>query len=164
MKQLFIVIAWLFALAGCSGEPFHLRGKAALPDAVQQGIYLQGVDIYSGFGLALRDVLEDAGAKVTQQPQFAATVLTVTRLDEKRTVSGYSSTRQVREFIHTVEVGFRVKTPALPEAVEHGVRAERSQVYDGEYVLGTADEEVAIREELRQEAARLILLRLQAVK
>jgi len=47
--------------------------------------------------------------------------------------------------------------------VERSVNAERSQVYDGQYVLGTAEEENVIKEELRREAVRLILLRLQAI-
>jgi LPS-assembly lipoprotein len=155
------MVMWL---VGCSGEPFHLRGSKPLPELIRQGVYLQGVDLRSDFGIALRDGLEDAGVELEPQGNAAATNLTILKLNESRSVSGYSSTRQVREFNHFATVSFRVQTPGMAEGVERSVSAERSQVYDGKYVLGTAEEEAVIKEELRREAVRLILLRLQAIK
>lgn len=163
MKTLLLTLGISFLLSGCSNEPFHLRGNKPLPELMRQGIYVQGVDPRSDFGLVLRDGLEDAGANVKQREQDAAATLNITNLRENRSVSGYSSTRQVREFNHSVTVDFRVKTRTMLEAVERSVNAERSQVYDGQYVLGTAEEENVIKEELRREAVRLILLRLQAI-
>lgn len=153
----------LLALAGCGGEPFHLRGSKPLPDLVRQGVYLQGVDPRSDFGIALRDGLEDAGVDLVAVASPAVTALTIVNLRETKTVSGYSSTRQVREFNHALQLDFQVKTPRMAEAVTRSVSAERSQVYDGQYVLGTAEEEVLIKDALRREAVRLLLLRLQAL-
>lgn len=164
MKRLLLILNLLVWLSACGGEPFHLRGEKPLPDMIRQGVYLQGIDPRSDFGIALRDGLEDAGADIKQDGQGAMTTLTILRLDESRSVSGYSSTRQVREFNHFVNVSFRVKTAGMAEGVERSVSAERSQVYDGKYVLGTAEEEAVIKEDLRREAVRLILLRLQALK
>lgn len=164
MKRLAFVLGVVMWLAGCGGEPFHLRGSKPLPELIRQGVYLQGVDPRSDFGIALRDGLEDAGVELEPQGNAAATNLTILKLNESRSVSGYSSTRQVREFNHFVTVSFRVQTPGMAEGVERSVSAERSQVYDGKYVLGTAEEEAVIKEELRREAVRLILLRLQAIK
>lgn len=161
------LVLWLMILAwltGCGGEPFHLRGSKPLPDLIRQGVFLQGVDPRSDFGIALRDGLEDAGVDIEGRADPALTTLTILGLNESRSVSGYSSTRQVREFNHFVTVNFRVKTPGMAEGVERSVSAERSQVYDGKYVLGTAEEEAVIKEELRREAVRLLLLRLQALK
>lgn len=164
MKRLAFVLGVVMWLAGCGGEPFHLRGSKPMPELIRQGVYLQGVDPRSDFGIALRDGLEDAGVELEPQGNAAATNLTILKLNESRSVSGYSSTRQVREFNHFVTVSFRVQTPGMAEGVERSVSAERSQVYDGKYVLGTAEEEAVIKEELRREAVRLILLRLQAIK
>ncbi len=165
MKRILAVLGLLVWLAGCSGEPFHLRVSEAAPSALlQQGIYLQGVSPSSDFGIALQDGLEDAGITILEKATGSATSLTISSLNERRSVSGYSSTRQVREFIHTVDVRFRVKATGVDERLEQSVHVERSQVYDGKYVLGTADEEVDIKDELRQEAVRLIILRLQALK
>lgn len=164
MKKLLLTLNLLVWLTACGGEPFHLRGEKPLPAVLSQGVYLAGIDPRSDFGIALRDGLEDAGAEIKQDEQAAATTLTILKLDESRSVSGYSSTRQVREFNHFVNVNFRVKARSMAEGVERSVNAERSQVYDGKYVLGTAEEEAVIKEDLRREAVRLILLRLQAVK
>lgn len=164
MKTLILTFSLLLLLSACGGEPFHLRGSKPLPELMRQGIYLQGLDPQSDFALALRDGLEDAGADVKQNSQDAATTLTISNVRENRSVSGYSSSRQVREFNHSVTVDFIVKTPAMTESIERSVSATRSQVYDGKYVLGTAEEETVIKEELRREAVRLILLRLQALK
>lgn len=164
MKQLIAILGLMVWLSGCGGEPFHLRGSKALPEVIQQGVYVQGVDPLSAFGLALQDGLEDAGAHIQKNSQAAVTTLSIANVNESRSVSGYSSTRQVREFIHTIDVTFRVRTHGMDEAKEYSVHAERSQVYDGQYVLGTTDEEADIKDELRQEAVRLILLRLQSIK
>ncbi|MDQ5767710.1 LPS-assembly lipoprotein LptE [Thiothrix subterranea] len=164
MKTFILALSLLLLLSACGGEPFHLRGSKPLPELMLQGIYLQGLDPQNDFALALRDGLENAGAILKENPQDAATTLTIKNVRENRSVSGYSSTRQVREFNHSVTVDFTVKTPALTESVERSVNATRSQVYDGKYVLGTAEEETIIKEELRREAVRLILLRLQALK
>ncbi|MBU0656489.1 MAG: hypothetical protein KJ914_15310 [Gammaproteobacteria bacterium] len=164
MKHLLVVMGLLVWLAGCGGEPFHLRGSKPLPAVIQQGVYLQGVDQHSAFGITLQAGLEDAGATIWQDQQKATTILNIINVSESRSVSGYSSTRQVREFIHSINVVFRVKTRGLDEAGEYSVRAERSQVYDGQYVLGTADEGADIKDQLRHEAVRLIILRLQAIK
>lgn len=168
-KQWFAVLSILSltlvlpSLTACSGEPFRLRGSEPLPDIAQQGVYVQGIDPRGDFGIALQDGLEDAGATLKKTANDAGMLLTITNVRENRSVSGYSSTRQVREFNHSIDVDFRISSKGLPEAVERSVHAERSQVYDGKYVLGTSEEEAQIKGELRHEAVRLLLLRLQAV-
>ena len=159
----FRVMSMVWVLSACSGEVFHLRGSEPLPAIAQQGIFVQGVDPRGDFGIALQDGLEDAGAKLKKTPQDAGMLLTITNVRENRSVSGYSSTRQVREFNHSIDVDFRVNSKALPDVVERSVHVERSQVYDGQYVLGTSEEENMVKDELRREAVRLLLLRLQAL-
>lgn len=164
MKYLLSVVLIVLGLTACSGERFHLRGSKPLPVVMQQGVFLQGVDPRSDFGFVLRDGLEDAGATLKRDPNEAQLVLHITSVREHRTVSGFSSTRQVREFNHSVDVDFRVSGTAIGESIGRSVHAERSQVYDGKYVLGTDEEEDVIKDELRREAVRLIILRLQALR
>jgi LPS-assembly lipoprotein len=161
MKNIAFLWVLMFALVGC-GEAFHLRGSSPLPQLMQD-IYVQGVGAQSAFGVALREGLQSAGASVKQEAKNAPVVLDITALNEGRTVSGYSSTRQVREFNHTVDVTFHVIGKGLGEAQERSVHVERSQLYNGTYVLGATEEEATIKEELRREAVRLVILRLRAV-
>jgi len=48
-----------------------------------------------------------------------------------------------------------------PEEVR-SVHVERTQIYDGSRVLGSSEEEATIKQDLRREAARLVLLRVRA--
>lgn len=162
MKRL-IAVYLSACLVACGGEPFHLRGSKPLPVSAEQGIFVQGIDPRSEFGRVLLAGLEEAGAPIKSQLEEAGLLLTVTSVRENKSVSGYSSTRQVREFNHWIDVDFIVKRNTQTEPIERSVHAERSQVYDGKYVLGTAEEENLIKDELRREAVRLILLRLQAL-
>lgn len=150
----------LLVLVGC-GEPFHLRGS--VPAArLQQSIYLQGAVLPDDFEADLKQGLTQAGATLQSDPKAAQVHLTISRFDEKRTVSSYSSTRQVREFNHALDVGFRVSGEGIAAGEERSVHVERTQVYDSLRVLGSAEEEAAIKQELRREAVRLVLLRLKA--
>ena len=162
MKRL-LALCLSICLVGCGGEPFHLRQTKPLPVIAEQGVYVQGIDARSDFGRALMAGLEDAGANIKPRMDEAGLLLDIKGVRENKSGSGYSSTRQVREFNHWLDVDFAVKSKTLPQPVERSVHAERSQVYDGKYVLGTAEEEALIKEELRNEAVRLMLLRLQAL-
>ncbi|MGB0846910.1 MAG: hypothetical protein ACPGSM_09290 [Thiolinea sp.] len=94
--------------------------------------------------------------------------LKVTGLEEDKTVSAYSSVRQVREFNHFIELSFTAKRQPLNQSgktntVAAKVRAERTQIYDSRYVLGVSEEEQNIRNELREEVVRLLALRLSVL-
>ncbi len=161
MKKIASALIALVLLAGC-GEPFHLRGSNSTTVKLAQGIYLQGDDKSGAFSQALRDGLNSAGASVKASAADAPVTLTITQYRENRTVSGYSATRQVREFNHTLEVSFRVSGQGVSGDEERSVHVERYQVYNGTYVLGTSEEEDTIKQEMRREAVRLLLLRLRA--
>lgn len=161
MKQIASFCGILVLLAGC-GEPFHLRGNALMP-SLQQGVYVQGMNTPVEFDQALRQGLERAGASIKQDPKAAQVTVTVNSYDEKRTVSGYSSTRQVREFNHALDVSIRVSGEGVADPTEaRSVHVERTQIYDGTSVLGSSEEEATIKQDLRREAARLLLLRVRA--
>lgn len=69
MKLLITLLLVMGLLTACSGESFHLRGEKPLPLIAQQGVYLQGVDLRSDFGMALLDGLKMPGllSKNSQQ-------------------------------------------------------------------------------------------------
>lgn len=151
-------------LGACGGEPFHLRGHNPIAVLAQKTVFVQGVAPDSEFGLALHDGLVDAGALMVDKAQDASTVLTIVTVAENRKVSGYSATRQVSELDHLLDVTFFASGKGITDTDKRTVHAERSQVYDNTYVLGTSDEETIIRQDLHREAVRLVLLRLQALQ
>lgn len=159
----------LFGAAGlsaCSG--FHLRGTDSSTLVPIQGerVWLNGLDTHKGFGKALAQAIQQAGGTVSSDQNQATLSLTILTLKTDKTVSAYSSSRQVREFNHFTEVTFSAThLPASEKTIplEASLRAERVQVYDSSFVLGLTEEERAIQRELHAEVARLVVLRLQAL-
>ena len=168
MKSWISIISLALWLSACGGEPFRLHHSRPIPDFVkQQGVYIeeayeQDPGRINGVVEGLRTALEEHKVPVMTNPQTPNKIV-ITRIRENRTVSGYSASRQVREFNHTIEVDYKLVSPYISAPIEQTIRAERSQVYNSTYVLGTAEEETAIKQELQQEAVRLMLLRLQAL-
>ena len=168
MKSWIGIISLALWLSACGGEPFRLHHSLPIPDFVkQQGVYIeeayeQDPGRINGVVEGLRTALEEHKVPVMTNPQTPNKIV-ITRIRENRTVSGYSASRQVREFNHTIEVDYKLVSPYISAPIEQTIRAERSQVYNSTYVLGTAEEETAIKQELQQEAVRLMLLRLQAL-
>ena len=168
MKRGLALVGLLLVLSACGGEPFRLHHNRPIPDFVkQQGIYIEEAferdpGRVNGVVEGLRNALEERKVPVMSSPQTPNKIV-ITRIRENRTVSGYSASRQVREYNHTIEVDYKLVSPHLSAPVEQSIRAERSQVYNSTSVLGTEEEEIAIKQELQQEAVRLMLLRLQAL-
>ena len=69
----------------------------------------------------------------------------------------------MREFNHALDVSIRVSGEGVTDPTEvRSVHVERTQIYDGTSVLGSSEEEATIKQDLRREAARLLLLRVRA--
>ncbi len=121
----------------------------------------------SAFMQVLERGLRNSGAELVTEAAPGVIVLKINKLEEDKTVSAYSAVRQVREFNHYIELDFlaeRQLAAGEPRQVEATVRAEKVQIYDSQYVLGSAEEESSIRGELRAEAVRLLALRLSVLK
>lgn len=130
-------------------------------------VYIAENQLRPDFVTVLKRVLQDNGAQLVDAAAPGVIVLNVTGLDEDKTVSAYSSVRQVREFNHYIDLNFTaqkspVKTGKAEPAVSK-VRAERTQIYDSRYVLGVSEEELNIRAELRAEVVRLLALKLSVL-
>ncbi len=119
------------------------------------------------FSALLQRGLQASGAQLVSATAPGVIVLSVNGLDEDKTVSAYSSIRQVREFNHYIELSFTAQrqsaTANQPITSANKVRAERTQIYDSRYVLGVSAEALTIRDELRAEAVRLLALKLSVL-
>lgn len=154
-------------LSSCSGfQPRTENSVTALPLLSKQ-VNIAANQLDPDFQPILTRVLQDNGAQLVSEVTPGVIVLNVTGVDEDKTVSAYSAVRQVREFNHYIDLDFT----ARKEAAKHSktvptaskVRAERTQIYDSRYVLGVAEEERNIRNELRAEAVRLLALKLSVL-
>ncbi|MCB1620827.1 MAG: hypothetical protein KDI44_08820 [Thiothrix sp.] len=154
-------------LSACSG--FHLRQPGSVTEVPLQGlaVFIDPAQMPDPtFVPVLEAALREDGARLLPAAGAGAVVIGIDRLEQDKTVSGYSALRQVKEFNHYIEVSFhavrsRGVPDSSPERVAASVRAERTQLYDSRYVLGVAEEENGIKKALRAEVARLLALRLR---
>lgn len=150
-------------LSACSGEGFHLRGKGKLP-SVQESFYLEGINVQSPMGLALQDAFKQSGSKIVQDINQATVLLSISSLIEDKVAAGYSKARKVREYDVFLRFNYSFRSIGETEyytPASSNVNVTRTQLYDSDFALGKAEEEETIRKELRQNAARLILVKLR---
>jgi len=151
-------------LSACTGGNFHLRGKASLP-VVFQTMTLQGLAVDSAFALALRKAFEDAGSElrlVHSNDRQHDSLLHITNYQEGKRVVGYGKNREVREFLIFTRFDYEVRAKGggilLPK---QRLQVDKTQIYDSEFVLGKTEEERLIREDLRDDLSRQVLIRLR---
>lgn len=150
-------------LAACG---FHLRGadSSLLTPLKGQLVWVQGISAQSSFGQKLNLALEKAGASLATEVSASTVKVTINRLEENKTATAYSAARQVREFNHFLDLSFTAEASAATKPLESSIHVERNQIYDSRYVLGVSEEERSIQAELETEAARLLALRLAALR
>lgn len=159
----------MLSLTACSGfkprEPYSVIQSPL----IGQKVSIAENKLKPDFLAVLQKGLLASGVWLEDEPAPGVIEVRITDLEEDKTVSAYSSVRQVREFNHYIELDFtatrkQAKGTAKVKEVEATVRAERTQIYDSRYVLGVSEEERIIRDELRAEVVRLLALRLAALR
>lgn len=146
-------------LQGCSGNGFHLRNNVDLPKQYQR-VQIENISPASNFTQAFQQALEEAGGELLED---APTIIKISNYQEGRRVVAYTSERKVREYLLFLKFSFSInaKDKSLPI---RRISIDRTFLYDPNFALGKAEEETQIRNNLYEEAARLILLRLQYSK
>ena len=163
MKALLAFLFISIFLQACSGEGFHLRGHGNVP-TLQESFYIEGINIQSPLGLALRNALKQAGSRVTQSRSKASVLLQISNLNEGKTAAGYSRARKVREYDIFLRLDYTFRNINGKDNYIAGgnhINVTRTQLYNSDFALGKAEEEETIKQELRQDAARLILVKLR---
>lgn len=159
-------ICWLVllltGLSGCTGEAFHLRGSMALSDDYQR-IYLQGEPLEGDFGKVLQRAFEEVGSQLVDSPEEATAILRLNNYKEGKRVAGYGKNREVRQYLIFLRFSFETelatgKYGLLPMSQ---INIDKLQVYDSAFVLGKREEERLIKEDLRKNAARQVIIRLK---
>ncbi len=162
LKTFFLFILLAIGLTACSGESFHLRGSVALPE-VYQLIYLQGNSADSPFEKVLQKKLAEVGSKLVTDPEKATAILQLDNYQEGKRVAAYGSNREVREYLIYLRFDFTTKLTSNNRVLIpiSKINLDKIQIYDSAFVLGKIEEERLIKEDLRENAARQVLLRLQ---
>ena len=164
-----VAAAWLIAivLVCQSGCGFRLRGEFELPESMSR-THVDG-NPRSALVIALKRSLRSSAAAIVDTPQAASAVLRVYDERTGRRVLSVGNDGNVSEYEVYYEVSFALSYPQAtggepresPPA--QSLRLTRDYVFDSSGVLGSGEEERTLREELRRDLVRLIMLRLQAL-
>ncbi len=158
LKLLIIVIA-LSLVSSCG---YRLAGKADL-DPVFESTHVS----YQGRGQAMAKLLEkqfEANKYVLVSAEQASALVEVLYETTDREILSVDEDGKVREYELILRVGVDVKDSEGRKLVgTQEVRLTRDFLFDINDVLGKGSEERAIYQEMRADAARLLLYRLQAI-
>lgn len=145
------------ALTACG---FHLRETTELP-AHYQTIRLEGMSLDRGFGRILKDTFTDARSQLVSSGE-TQTQLLISNLDEGRRVASYAADLSVRQYMLYLVFDYSVVV-AGKKVATHRIKLDKTMNYDSNFVLGKQQERSQIRRALREDAARLILLRIKSL-
>ena len=161
IPSLIFISMLLWLLQSCSGSGFQLRKSADLPSD-HINIALQGIESESDLYKTLEKAIIDAGGQIVPLLKASA-VITVSNLKQDKKIIAYTGQRIAREYMIYLRFDYHVKV-GTNASQPHLIRLDKTLIYDANFVLGKAEEELRIQQSLREEAARLILLRLRYAK
>jgi outer membrane lipopolysaccharide assembly protein LptE/RlpB len=153
------MLLWL--LQSCSGSGFQLRKNATLPSDYIN-IALQGIESESDLYKTLQKMIVDAGGQIVPLLE-AHSVITVSNLKQDKKIVAYTGQRIAREYMMYLRFDYQLKRGAN-KLQSRLIHLDKTLIYDANFILGKAEEEFRIQQSLREEAARLILLRLRYAK
>lgn len=159
------VPAWLcvallaLAVTGCG---FQLRGSASLPPEMAS-TWLQVQDRSSPFVRELELLLRANDVTLVDGPGADVAELKIRRERISRRALSIAGDARVREFELVFDLEFELKGAGgdlllRPETL----RLERDFQFDEQEILGAANEEELLREDLRRSMAQMLIRRLEA--
>jgi len=151
----------LVAIAGCG---FQLRGAVPLPDSLKL-MYVQGINLQQGLGLALKRGLKQNGIQVVDDYETDSAILTVLENKVERRVLSVGNNAKVSEYELYSSLTFKVTDDKSTLIVEpFQVEAIRDYQFDQTQVLSSDGEEAILREQINQQLVGSLLRRLSVVK
>ncbi|MGH8647127.1 MAG: LPS assembly lipoprotein LptE [Gammaproteobacteria bacterium] len=147
-------------IAGCG---YHLRGSEGAYRLQLSKVYVssQGAGTLAA---ALISKLQESGVTVAGTPAEAQAVIVVSNeIYDRRVLSVDQDTGKVLEYELGYEAGLTITDPSGRTLVEpRQISLIRDITFDPQAVLGQAEEEQAVRNDMQQDAAQSVMFRLQA--
>jgi LPS-assembly lipoprotein len=153
-KTLILVLPAVLSACG-----FHLQEKAALPVEMER-VRLVMQNPYNPFARKLSILLEQSGSSVVEG-DTATAILEVPVNEVRKEILTIGDNARVREYRIRHAVRFRLVDPAGKVLVgEQNLEQTRVISFDEQDILGAAQEEEFLRNNLADNLARLVLRRL----
>ena len=145
------------SLSACG---FKLRETTELPTAYQE-VSLKGLSVEKDFGRVLKDAFTDARSNLLVNGS-SDTQLVISDLEESKRTASYDADLDVRQYLLYLLFDYKIVVNGKTVATQR-VKLDKTMNYDADFILGKQEEELQIRQALREDAARLILLRLKSL-
>ena len=157
--KIIISLAMILFLSSCG---FHMAGKADL-DPVFENTHVT----YKSGGSRMSELVEGqlkASKNNLVGLEEASAIVTILYERRNRDVLSVDEEGKVREYELILRVGVSVKDAEGKKLInDQNIRLSRDFLFDIDDVLGKGREQNVIYEEMREDIARLIIYRLQAI-
>lgn len=152
------VLSLALLVAGCG---FHLRGAVVLAPEMRT-TWVGGEVAGSPVAEEVREALTSAGAEVVAQPELARSLLELTAERVERRVSAVDAAGKATEYGLLYALDFRLLGPSGETLVApQQVQVRRTYNFDSSNVLGASDQAERLLVEMRADAVRQMLRRVQ---
>lgn len=154
-----VLLCLVVSLWSCG---FHLRGATKLSPEIAR-IHISGLSPYSDVAVVLRQQLRANGVEIVEVNQSTAT-LRITHNGIGKRVLSVGSDGKVREYELFAKLSFEVRDVDKTVLLQNQtITLTRDFIFDPNDVLGKAEEEALLKEDLHENLIRLLIYRLQAI-
>lgn len=153
-------LAILLLCASIAACGFHLRGAVTLPEAMAR-TELRGVAEGSALAAEIGAVLAQSGGDLVTAAGAPTSTLEVLGERSERRVASVDSAGKVNQYELRYELRARLVDEGVVLVPEQSVSASRLLDFNGNAVLGAADEEEMLRREMRGQAVRQLIRQLR---
>ncbi len=156
IQRLTLLMLFVLTLHGCG---FQLRGAVDISQDVAP-IYIQQNSAFDLFR-EIKTLLAANKISVTEKQSEANSQLILLNEANTRRVLSVDTDGRAREYLLTYTVNFSVKIKQMKEVGE-SISLKRSLLFDPNAVNAVANQSEILYKDMRRDASRLILLKLQA--
>ena len=157
-RRYLTVLLLTYLLSACG---FQLRGSLDMSDAISP-LYLQENNAFA-LSRELKQLLSTNNISITKRVARSSSQLMILGEDQERRVLTVDGDGRAREYLLTYKVRFVINMrQAENKEVTDSISLSRSLLFNTEAVLAVTNESEILYRDMQRNAARLILLKLEA--
>lgn len=148
-------------LIGCG---FHLQGEVPLAPPLKK-MYLKTDDPYGSLSRDLQENMKLSNVQLTDTPENADTILSITQDDASQQLQSVSGTQQTRQYNLIVTVSFNLSDRQGNSILsDQHLQETRSITVQSNQILGSSNEATLYYQQMRHMIASAIMMRLSSTE
>lgn len=160
MRPLLAFLLMLPLLATLTACGWHLRGSTDNLESLGS-LWVQNVG--SPLGNSLQKALRSGNAVLAESAESADFVIQLSNYNSERQIAAYSANGNPEEYLLSEEVNYLLIPATGDPLAARKLQVERSYGFDPNALLSKDEEEQELREVMRNDLVRQILLQLQVL-